>query len=312
MIGVCVGHVAAAVEYVAPIALMVPVNAVIWAGLIGLIGMHIYILVMPAPFDVYSWNTCYACCGIYLFYYSGVFGFDYQGLLTINPWLAGALFCEFAVCWCGQFFPENIGYYFSHRYWAGNWVQSFFFVKKSEEAKNKLKAVRSFSAPPRDAAESNNDQAKALEHFIKMNIYGALAYLWLGNLNTKCLVRLVHAALKDAEAVSIDEYDFFMLPAYCCGEFRDFLYADDALLRSLQADIGFNEGECFMVRLGSFGMCRETATWKTYDMNKGVTGCGVMSRSALFSMDCFPSQSLDMSVSLTPTREGKDASLLAA
>jgi len=37
-------------------------------------GMH-YILAMLAPFDVNSWNTSYACCGVYLFYTTS-FGFD--------------------------------------------------------------------------------------------------------------------------------------------------------------------------------------------------------------------------------------------
>lgn len=309
MLGFCLGHTAAAVEYLAPLALMVPSNAIIWAGLVGLIAMHVYILVMPAPFDVYSWNTSYACCGLYLFYYSGVFGFDYKGLAAMNPWLAGALFCEFAVCWCGQFFPDKIGYYFSHRYWAGNWVQTWFFVKKSEQARSKFKAVRSFSKPPQYLPE--NEQTKGFQHMMNRGVYSALAYMWLGNLNMKCFVRLVHLALDAVGGTSMDEYDLFGVPAFFCGEFRDMLYADDALLHEFQADIGFDEGECIMVRVGSFGMGRQLATWKTYDMKRGVTNAGSMSRSALFCMDSLPSKSMDTSVALFSNAEGKGEALLA-
>ncbi|CAE7835795.1 unnamed protein product, partial [Symbiodinium necroappetens] len=138
--GTCLAHFAAFVEYFAPIALMVPSTAAIWLGLIGLTAMHVYILLTPAPFDVYSWNLCFCLSGIYLFYI-GNFGFDWASWTTMNVGLRLWFLAEFCLCWYGQFFPDDVGYYLSHRYWAGNWVQTHFMVRKTQTVKEKLDKV---------------------------------------------------------------------------------------------------------------------------------------------------------------------------
>ena len=48
---------------------------------------------------------------------------------------------ELLVCCYGNLWPDEIGYYLSHRYWAGNWVQAFFWVKRTPEVKRKMEAV---------------------------------------------------------------------------------------------------------------------------------------------------------------------------
>lgn len=98
---VVLAHSAAAAEYVAPVLLMklgtrvytrrrrptwslkdevlvkaghfpltfhahvlrIPNDTAIWTGFFLLVAMHIYILLMPAPFDVYSWNLCFCLSG---------------------------------------------------------------------------------------------------------------------------------------------------------------------------------------------------------------------------------------------------------
>ena len=39
----------------------IPFVPAIWLGFFTLLAMHLYILLMPAPFDVYSWNLCFGC-----------------------------------------------------------------------------------------------------------------------------------------------------------------------------------------------------------------------------------------------------------
>jgi len=156
-LGKVVAHTAAAVEYVGPLALMVPIKmkalpsssecsattakedpahaestetksekalvpmntkrnrfakGCIWFGVTGLAAMHAYILSMPAPFDVYSWNMSFGLSCLYLFYYAN-FGFDHQGAKTMNRGLVAWLLGEIALCWYGQFFPDKVGYYLS-------------------------------------------------------------------------------------------------------------------------------------------------------------------------------------------------------
>lgn len=177
-------HSAAAVEYLAPILLMLRHKGSNWVGLIGIVAMHIYILTMPAPFDVYSWNACFGLSSIYLFYYSS-FGFDHEGARKMHWGLAVYLMGEFMVCWYGQFFPDHVGYYLSHRYWAGNWVQTFFFVKNSDSVVQKLDLVKTFSVNPLKIMQTD---WKVLAEKL---LYSSIAYLWLGNFNMKAAVRLI-------------------------------------------------------------------------------------------------------------------------
>uniref|UniRef100_A0A7S1W915 Uncharacterized protein n=1 Tax=Alexandrium catenella TaxID=2925 RepID=A0A7S1W915_ALECA len=317
-LGAIVAHTAAAVEYVGPLALMFPrspprqappppaapaegseaaapseeavvaagrdrvAKASIWFGLSGLVAMHTYILAMPAPFDVYSWNMCFGLSAAYLFYFAR-FGFDHEGAGTMHRGLAAYLAGEVALCWYGQFFPDKVGYYLSHRYWAGNWVQTLFFVRK--DAGHKLGRVKSFSASPQIW--------RSLEPLGMASGLCNMAYLWLANLNMKASVGLIFQGVKLAGGPTAEYSDYFPigLTQWCCGEFRDALYALP-LLPAMQEQLGFESGECFMVRLGAFGMFQDTATWGIYDLKDGLIKGGLLSVSALNRMNSFPSQSI--------------------
>jgi len=335
LFGMVFAHVAASVEYLAPIALLArrrmrrplppsaepraaaaaegsapaesaappPEQAVvpakgdraatasIWFGLTGIVAMHTYILTMPAPFDVYSWNMCFGLSAIYLFYY-GNFGFDHVGARTMNPGLAAFLLAEFALCWYGQFFPDRVGYYLSHRYWAGNWVQTMFFARRTAAVGAKLARVKTFSSRPQ--------VWQSLEHLGMITGTSNMAYLWLANLNMKAAVGLIMEGVRLAGGAGAQLSDFFPigLTQFCCGEFRDALYALP-LLPAMQEQIGFEAGECFMVRLGAFGLGQDTATWGIYDLKGGLLKGGLLSLSALSQMNSFPSQSIAALPALT-------------
>lgn len=84
--------------------------------------------------------------GIYLFYL-GHFGFDFTSLSEMSLSLRLFFLLELLVCCYGNIWPDEIGYYLSHRYWAGNWVQAFFWVKRTPErlgnTKKHLNVIRS-------------------------------------------------------------------------------------------------------------------------------------------------------------------------
>jgi len=251
-------------------------------GLSGLVAMHTYILGMPAPFDVYSWNMSFGLSAIYLFWYRH-FGFDHQGARTMHRGLAAWLLAEISLCWYGQFFPDRIGYYLSHRYWAGNWVQTLFYVKNT--AAHKLMRVKTCSTYPQIW--------RPLEHMGAATGLSNFAYLWLANLNMKASVGLIYEGVRLAGGAQAKLADYFPigLTQFCCGEFRDALYALP-LLPTIQEQIGFEAGECFMVRLGAFGMFQDAATWGIYDLKAGLLKGGLLTLSSLSKMDSFPSQSL--------------------
>ena len=66
-------------------ALMSPWSGAINAGIVSLVAMHFYILAMPAPFDVYSWNFCFGLCAVFLFYAIDTHGFDWNGAAAMSP-----------------------------------------------------------------------------------------------------------------------------------------------------------------------------------------------------------------------------------
>merc|ERR1712087_686785 len=99
----------------------------------------------------------------------------------------------------------------------------------------------------------------------------------------------------DGPAVNMDEWSAVQLQTFCCGEFRDQLYAEP-LLPAIQAEVGFEAGECFLVRVGSFGMCRSSATWGIYDLKKGPVREGTISSEQLMQIASLPSKGDELRV----------------
>mmetsp|Transcript_131815 Transcript_131815/g.421752 ORF Transcript_131815/g.421752 Transcript_131815/m.421752 type:complete len:235 (-) Transcript_131815:126-830(-) len=223
-----------------------------------------------------------------------------MGVQSMSPWLASALLIECLVCCYGQFFPDKVGFCLSHRYWAGNWVQTFFLVRCCDAVRAKLERVKTFNGHPILPEGAVPEDTR---HFFRLLMCSFCAYLWLGNMNMKCFTRLMQQALDFAGGASIDEYEFMALTTYCCGEFRDNLYTDP-VLPAIQEEVGFEEGECLMVRLGAFGLGRESATWRLHDMKRGTLAEGEMTRTGVASMHALPSASLDPSLLLSSCRGG--------
>mmetsp|Transcript_20073 Transcript_20073/g.64789 ORF Transcript_20073/g.64789 Transcript_20073/m.64789 type:complete len:229 (-) Transcript_20073:12-698(-) len=211
-----------------------------------------------------------------------------------SGWTSAAAPC---CCWAGS---AQVGFCLSHRYWAGNWVQTFFLVRCCDAVRAKLERVKTFNGHPILPEGAVPEDTR---HFFRLLMCSFCAYLWLGNMNMKCFTRLMQQALDFAGGASIDEYEFMALTTYCCGEFRDNLYTDP-VLPAIQEEVGFEEGECLMVRLGAFGLGRESATWRLHDMKRGTLAEGEMTRTGVASMHALPSASLDPSLLLSSCRGG--------
>lgn len=296
MFGIVFAHTAAAVEYLAPLLLMTSNPPLVWTGLLALTSMHFYILVMPAPGDVYSWNLCFALSGVYLFYFGGALGFDWQGFASMSYILRAALCAEFTLCCWAAFNTEKVGHLASHRYWAGNWMQTIFFVRKTEATCKKLDKVHTFSSNPLSPAMS-------VPMTTTPQFCGWCAMFWLGNLNLKCLLRLIEEALKLSGSTNLDDWQRIQLESYCMGEWRDYFWTE-AIMGVMQEQIGFDEGECFCIRVGSFPICGRTTMWRIWDMKKGILAEGKIGIDALAQMTCLPSQALgtsfDIDTKLSP------------
>lgn len=161
-------------------------------------------------------------------------------------------------------------------------------IKKSESARDKLAAVKTFEANPLI------EPPPSYKYLISTMTMSALSYLWVATFNMKSIVHLVEEAMRLCGNTNYDDWQFvYSLPSYCCGEFRDQLYSQD-LIPTMQQEIGFDEHECFMIALGSFGCGRQSAFWKIIDMKKGPHAPlaeGQLTRHQLTQMHSYPSQS---------------------
>eukprot|EP00438_Fugacium_kawagutii_P013213 Skav218447 [mRNA] locus=scaffold905:169369:171247:+ [translate_table: standard] len=65
----------------------------------------------------------------------------------MDPWLCAFYGLELLVCCYGNIWPDQVGYYLSHRYWAGNWVQSFFYIKKTQRRSERSSMAQDHRVP---------------------------------------------------------------------------------------------------------------------------------------------------------------------
>ena len=59
-----------------------------------------------------------------------------------SPLLLVYLGAECLTCAAGNVLPDRLGYYISHRYWAGNWCSMLFFVRNTQPVADKLSRVK--------------------------------------------------------------------------------------------------------------------------------------------------------------------------
>eukprot|EP00913_Durusdinium_trenchii_P019383 g18222.t1 len=88
--------------------------------------------------------------------------------------------------------------------------------------------------------------------------YLSFAYLWLATFNMKCIARLIEEGGSIlCKGVSARDHSWFE--------------GDNT------PECKFDEGEAYLIRVGAFGMFGHTATWRIYDLRKGVVREGTMS-----------------------------------
>ena len=229
------------------------------AGCILLTGFHGFIGINNPNGMPVEWNILMIYGGWFLF------GFHPEanvGDLTQMPVLLGALLFSLAVVpTIGNFFPSKVSFLLSMRYYAGNWAYNVWLIKKGESVK-KLQKLKKASGTVVEQMEKIIPDPAALEFARVMMMVSRFMHF-----EGRPLFEALPVAVEN-----IDDYDWYegeLMGGTILGwNFGDGHLNGNPLLRAIQPQCGFDEGELRIVSVESQPLFGPTMHWRVYDAVK--------------------------------------------
>lgn len=271
-IATVMGHMGTALELGVPIAFLVtPLDTVPLVALGLMLLLHSYItsnVPMGVPLE---WNIIVVYGGFALF-----FGHPDVSLTTLGPtWLAVfVVVSTLGLPLLGNFKPGWISFLVAMRYYAGNWANSVWLVKKS--ALPKLKRLTT-SSPWVD-----EQLAKFYDRRTSVGMVGKVMAFRLMHLHGRCLPHLVPKAVD-----RLEEYEWVdgeLMAGFALGwNFGEGHLHDEQLLEAIQAQCGFEEGELRCIFIESQPVHVQAHAWRIVDAKRGKLEEGSMPIATLRS-----------------------------
>ena len=267
-----IAHFSTAVEFILPILLLLSVilqwnPSIVFSLLIGMALFHLFIFInFPAGVPM-EWNV--------IMVYGGIVLFGFQNMhspLLLNEPLLIALFsiCFFALPLIGHFFPKQVSFLMSMRYYAGTWAYSVWLFKKG---------VKMEKLEP-NIVKSSSDLRQQLAHFYDEQTY-------MGALSRITAFRLMHLpgrALPQLLPKAVDEIDdyYWMDGEFIAGEvggwnFGDAHFSSETMLNSIQKRCSFEEGELRVIMVESPRLHNGKMHWRIHDAELGLVEEGEIS-----------------------------------
>eukprot|EP00747_Dinoflagellata_sp_TGD_P226041 gnl/TRDRNA2_/TRDRNA2_99897_c0_seq1.p1 gnl/TRDRNA2_/TRDRNA2_99897_c0~~gnl/TRDRNA2_/TRDRNA2_99897_c0_seq1.p1 ORF type:complete len:297 (-),score=20.48 gnl/TRDRNA2_/TRDRNA2_99897_c0_seq1:216-1061(-) len=247
----------------------------------GLAAMHLYIVIL-IPVDLCLWNFYFAATTVYIFAGGRDWGFDYAGW-HVAPWPLRVLNAfEVLLFVYGSIYPEEVNYLTAQRYWAGNWPNAMWLIRK-DAAEKITSSIPTYGQPAWDPIPlwvKNSGWLGAAPTIPELGLYKAIAFRYLTALNFKYLPALMTRALGQR---SITEFHVVhnnnMLDTLMGGTIGFSPERTPWNLETLQETANFNEGECMCLWVGGFPAvgkgCNWGSThWKLLDAKVGVVATG--------------------------------------
>jgi hypothetical protein len=254
-------HMGTLVEISIPFALLASPDPVFtWVVLGVMASFHGFIaLNNPSGMPV-EWNILMVYGGIFLF------GFHPEAsVLAIGalPGLVAFLaFFLVAVPLHGNLVPRHVSFLMAMRYYAGNWAYNVWFFRG--DAQKKLNRLKKASLTMREQLEGLLDDAEAVDAAIMM-----VPAMRLMHLQGKVLLSLIPRALDDPCAYEWMEGE--IISGLVLGwNFGDGHLNDEQLLRAVQAQCGFEEGELRVIMVESQPLFGRTMAWRIVDAATGL------------------------------------------
>jgi hypothetical protein len=261
-------HAGTAVEYSFPVLLLVggggPMTT---AGLAIMLVFHIFItssVPMGVPIE---WNFLMVYGAFFLFgRHAGTSPLGVTSSPVLTAWLA--VMC-FVVPLAGNLYPAAISFLCSMRYYAGNWAYSVWLFRG--DSSRKLDECLTKSAPRvQDQLARFYDPDTVVATLSKVMAFRAM------HLHGRALQHLLPRAVED-----IDQYEYLdgeLVAGVVLGwNFGEGHLHHLQLLRSLQRQCNFKEGEVRCVFVESQPMGRPSLTWTIADAATGVRETGTIS-----------------------------------
>jgi hypothetical protein len=249
---------------------------VLTVGLVMMVALHAYItshFPMGVPIE---WNFMVVYAGFFFFLANpGVTPFD----------LDSAPVAVFLVVWSigipllGNFKPEWVSFLLAMRYYAGNWAVSVWLFKG--ESYRKLDRLTKTSAWLYDQLD------KFYERKVSVGLVSKVMAFRLMHLHGRAFQRLVPKAVDRSEEYEWVEGELLagMVLGYNFGEGH---LHQEQLLRSVQAQCGFEEGELRVIMMESQPLGQSTLAYRIHDAKSGQRDAGTIDVGELRKLQPWP------------------------
>jgi hypothetical protein len=257
------GHAGTLVELAVPVILLSSRGGTgTLIGIALMLLLHAYItsnVPMGVPLE---WNVMMVYGGLFLFWGHAETGF---ADVSVPVWLLVATMCV-AVPLLGNLFPSRIPFLLAMRYYAGNWAYSvWLFREGSHERLEKL---------TKSSGWIYTQLGHLYDQSTSVGIVGKVMGFRLMHLHGRALCELVPKALEGADPGRDRPYDWIdgeIVAGLVLGwNFGDGHLHREELLRAVQEQCGFEEGELRCVMVESQPMGASTLHYRILDAKTGL------------------------------------------
>jgi hypothetical protein len=278
---VAMANFGSSTEYLIPILLLSSTNETLTIlSLCLMVSFHGFIALNNPNGMPIEWNILMIYGGIYLF------GFNIDAsplaLFSMPALAAFVFFMMVCIPVFGNFVPSKVSFLMSMRYYAGNWMYNIWLFKKGESVE-KLKKLKKNTGTVREQMAEFIPDPQALE--IATNVSMLVSRFM--HLQGRPLLEALPKAVDH-----IDNYDWYegeVLGGSILGwNFGDGHLNGSQLLRAIQEQCGFEEGELRVVSVESQPLFGSKMHWQIFDAATGLVEEGDTAINELRSVQPWP------------------------
>ena len=239
-------------------------STVLWVGLVLMLLLHSYIL-SNVPMGVpLEWNVLVVYGGVFLFWANA----DISPV-EVGPWYIGVFLfvVAFVLPLIGNIRPPWISFLLAMRYYAGNWPASVWLFKKD--------SVHKFNRLTRSAPWISDQLHMLYDEKTAVGMTGMTAAFRLMHLHGRAIQRAVPLA------INTDDYDDYvwiegeLVAGMALGwNFGDGHLHHEQLLRNIQAQCGFEEGEIRCIFVEGQSLVDYDLPYRVVDVATGQIDAG--------------------------------------